>query len=98
MKASFPVEFVGNILGKSREAGEFPTNDGVVSYGEAFDITFDSSEGLTQTCRVSLKQLDEAADFDVSKAPRFAAIRVLGDVNVRPDGASFRPTKVTLAK
>lgn len=100
MRTSFPVEFLGNLLGKSREAGNFTTNDGdEVSYGDAYELTFENSEGLTQTVRCALKALDEAADFDVAKAPKFQAVHVLGDVSIgdgRP--GSFRPTQVRIAK
>jgi len=99
MRASFPVEFEANLLGKSREAGEFKTTDGdTVSYGDAYELSFENSEGLTQTVRVSVKQLDEAADFDITKAAKFAALRVRGDVSLRDGGGSFRPTEVRLAK
>jgi hypothetical protein len=100
MRTSFPVQFSGNILGKSRDAGDFTTSDGdKVEYGEAFEITFENSDGLTQTVRCGLKALDEAADFDVRKAPKFAPVTVRGDVSIgdgRP--GSFRPTEVRAVK
>lgn len=100
MRTSFPVEFLGNLLGKSREAGEFTTNEGdAVTYGDAYELAFENSEGLTQTVRCALKALAEACDFDVSKAPKFAPIHVVGDVAIgdgRP--GSFRPVQVRLAK
>lgn len=100
MRTSFPVQFVGNLLGKSREAGEFTTSAGEgVSYGDAYELTFENSDGLTQTVRCPLKALDEAADFDVAKAVKFAGVQVLGDVSIgdgRP--GSFRPTQVRLVK
>lgn len=95
MRASFPVEFEAVLLGKSREAGEFEREPGVeIKYGDAYDLSFESSEGLVQTCRVSVQQLDKAADFDVVKTPRFTPLRVRGDVTLREDGGSFRPTEV----
>lgn len=96
MKASFPTEFDAVILGKSREAGGFDTPDGRVEYGEAYDLSFDSSEGLVQTCRCSLKHLDEVADFDVLKQPSLTPVRVRGDVNVSDRSTFFRPTEVRL--
>jgi hypothetical protein len=101
MRTSFPVQFVGNLLGKSREAGSFPdrTTGEVIEYGDAYEIAFENTEGLTQTVRCSLKALDDACDFDVVKAPKFAPVTVLGDVAIgdnRP--GSFRPAQVRLAK
>jgi hypothetical protein len=96
MRASFPTEFDAVILGKSREAGSFDTPDGEVKFGDAYELSFDSSDGLTQTCRVALKQLDEAADFDVQKAGRFTAVRVVGDVQVSDKGGYLRLTTVRL--
>jgi len=96
MKAAFPTEFDAIILGKSREAGSFQTPDGEVSYGDAYELSFESSEGLTQVCRVPLKALDEAAEFDVVKAGKFTAVHVIGDVQVNDKGGYFRPTKVEL--
>lgn len=98
MRTSFPVEFLGNLLGKSREAGKFTTADGdEVSYGDAYELTFENSEGLTQTVRCAVKALDEAADFDVAKQPKFASVRVRGDVSIGDGRAgSFRPTEVRL--
>jgi hypothetical protein len=100
MRTSFPVSFQGNLLGKSREAGSFTTSDGDdVTYGDAYELAFENSEGLTQTVRCALKALDEAADFDVAKASKFAPVNVLGDVAIgdgRP--GSFRPTQVRLTK
>lgn len=99
MRASFPVEFDANLLGKSREAGEFKTTDGdTVSYGDAYELSFENSEGLTQTVRVSVKQLDEAADFDIARLPKFAPLKVRGDVTLRDGGGSFRPTEVRQVK
>jgi hypothetical protein len=96
MRASFPTEFDAIILGKSREAGSFDTPDGEVKFGDAYELSFDSSDGLTQTCRVALKQLDEAADFDVKKAGRFVAVKVVGDVQVSDKGGYLRLTSVKL--
>lgn len=100
MRTSFPVEFRGNLLGKSREAGEFTTTEGeAISYGDAYELVFENSDGLTQTVRCALKALDEAADFDVSKVPKFQAVTVRGDVTIgdgRP--GSFRPSEVRIAK
>jgi hypothetical protein len=99
MRASFPTAFTGFLLGKSREAGEFEKGDGVsVKYGDAYEIAFESSEGLMQTCRVGFKALQDAADFDIGKAPKMAPITFRGDVNVRDDGATVRPTEVKLAQ
>jgi hypothetical protein len=99
MRTSFPVEFDGNLVGKSKEAGDFQTDDGEkVSYGDAYNVVFENSEGLTQTVRISIKALDEACDFDVAKAAKFFPIRVVGDVSIgdgRP--GSFRPTKIVKA-
>ncbi|HET8862312.1 MAG TPA: hypothetical protein VFM94_03580 [Solirubrobacterales bacterium] len=96
MRASFPTEFDAVILGKSREAGSFDTPDGEVKFGDAYELSFDSSDGLTQTARVSLKQLDEAAEFDVQKAGRFTAVHVVGDVQVSDKGGYLRLTSVSL--
>jgi hypothetical protein len=97
MRASFPTEFNAVILGKSRESGKFEDNEGVeVTYGEAYELSFDSSDGLTQTCRVSLKNLDEAADFDVQRAGRYTAVQVVGDVHVTDKGGFLRLTSVKL--
>jgi hypothetical protein len=96
MRASFPTEFNAVLLGKSREAGSFDTPDGEVKFGDAYELAFDSSDGLTQTARVSLKQLDEAADFDVQRAGRFTAVQVVGDVQVSDKGGYLRLTSVRL--
>jgi hypothetical protein len=96
MRAAFPTEFNAVLLGKSREAGSFDTPDGEVKFGDAYDLAFDSSDGLSQTCRVSLKQLDEAADFDVQKAGRFVSVQVVGDVQVSDKGGYLRLTSVRL--
>ncbi len=96
MRASFPTQFDGVILGKSREAGSFDTPDGEVKFGDAYELSFESSDGLTQTCRVGLKQLDEASDFDVQKAGPFRAVRVVGDVQVSDKGGYLRLTSVRL--
>jgi hypothetical protein len=98
MRASFPTQFPAVLLGKSREAGSFKADDREVIYPDAYDLAFESSDGLTQTCRVSLRHLDEAADFDVAKEPKLTELHVVGDVQVRDDGASFRPTQVRRAK
>lgn len=97
MKASFPTEFDAVLLGRSREAGGFDTPEGRVEFGEAYDLAFESSDGLAQTCRVALKALDEAADFDVLKTSKLTALRVVGDVQVTDKGGYFRPTQVRLA-
>lgn len=95
MRASFPTRFHGVLLGKSRESGEFDRDDGVkVSYGEAYDLSFEDSNGLAQTVRVSVEALDKAADFDVTKLPKLTLLDVTGDVFVRDDGATFKPSKV----
>ena len=98
MRAAFPTEFDAIILGKSREAGSFDTPDGEVKFDDAYDLSFDSSDGLNQTCRVSLKQLDKAADFDVAKVEKLTRVRVIGDVQVSDKGGYLRLTKVTQAK
>lgn len=98
MRASFPTQFVAVLLGKSREAGSFKADDREVSYPDAYELSFDSSDGLVQTCRVSLKHLDEAADFDVTKAAPYSHLDVIGDVQVREDGATFRPSQVRLVR
>ncbi len=100
MRTSFPVQFQGNLLGKSREAGNFTTDGGEeVSYGDAYELAFENSEGLTQVVRCKEKHLKDACDFDFAKQPKFAAVTVLGDVSIgdgRP--GSFRPVQVRLAK
>lgn len=96
MRASFPTQFDAVILGKSREAGSFETPDGEVKFGDAYELAFDSSDGLAQTCRVSLKQLDEAADFDVQRAGRFTSVQVVGDAQVSDKGGYLRLTSVKL--
>jgi hypothetical protein len=98
MRAAFPTEFDAIILGKSREAGSFDTPDGEVKFGDAYDLAFDSSDGLNQTCRVAVKQLDEAADFDVAKVEKLTRVHVIGDVQVNDKGGYLRLTKVTQAK
>ena len=95
MLASFPVEFDAFLLGKSREAGSFDTDDGsTVSYGDAYDLRFESAAGLAQVVRVSINQLDEAADFDVKKLALFAPLHVVGDVSIGDGRGSFRPVQV----
>lgn len=101
MRTSFPVAFKGNLLGKSREGGEFAdrSTGEVITYGDAYEIAFENTDGLTQTVRVALKALDEAADFDVAKVAKFAAVDVWGDVAIGDGRAgSFRPTSVRLSK
>ncbi len=98
MRASFPTQFLGRLIGKSREAGSFKTPDGEVAFGDAYDIAFEDSNGLVQTARVSVKALAEAADFDVTKTPAYTEVQVVGDVQVRDDGGYFRPSSVRLAK
>jgi hypothetical protein len=97
MKASFPTEFDAVLLGKSREAGEFNAGDETVKFGDAYELAFESSDGLTQTARVSLKSLDDSADFDVVKAPKLTAVKVVGDVQVNDRGGYLRVTQVRLA-
>lgn len=98
MRASFPTEFDAVLLGKSRDAGEFKTGDGdSIRYGDAYDLSFESSDGLVQTCRVSITALDEAADFEVVSAPRLTPLRVVGDVQVNDKGGYFKPTQVRRA-
>jgi hypothetical protein len=101
MRTSFPVQFSGHLLGKSREGGEFVdrTTGEKVEYGEAYEIAFENSDGLSQTVRCALRALDEAADFDVTKAPKFQAVLVRGDVSIGDGRAgTFRPTEVRVAK
>jgi hypothetical protein len=99
LKASFPTEFDAVLLGKSRDAGQFKADDGTaIEYPDAYELAFESSDGLAQTCRVSVKQLDEAADFDVAKTAKYTPLRVIGDVQVRDNGGFFKPTTVRLAK
>lgn len=99
MRASFPTQFDAVLLGKSRDAGEFNADDGsAIKYPDAYELAFESSEGLTQTCRVSVTALDKAADFDVAKAAKYTPLRVVGDVQVRDKGGFFTPSKVTVAK
>jgi|GEM_PF-5992049 len=101
MRTSFPVAFHGNLLGKSREGGDFVdrTTGEKIEYGDAYEITFENSDGLTQTVRCALRALDEACDFDVAQAPKFQAVTVRGDVSIGDGRAgSFRPTEVRLAE
>jgi hypothetical protein len=95
MKAAFPTAFDAVFLGKSRNAGEFQAaDDQKVSYGDAYELAFESSEGLTQTVQVTVKALDEVAQFDVAKLPKLTTLRVEGDVFVNDGRTSFRPSKV----
>lgn len=95
MKAAFPTAFDAVFLGKSRVAGEFEREDGVkIGYDDAYLLSFESSEGLMQTVPVSLKALDQCADFDVEKLTSYSRLRVMGDVFVNGDRTSFRPSKV----
>jgi hypothetical protein len=94
MRSSFPTEFDGLFLGRSREAGGFDTPDGRVEYSEAYELSFESSDGLVQTCRVPVKQFDEGADFDVAKLPRYTQLHVIGDVHVRDNGGFLSLTQV----
>lgn len=101
MRTSFPVEFSGHLLGKSREGGEFVdrTTGEKVEYGDAYEIAFQNSDGLSQTVRCALRALDDAADFDVTKAPKFQPVRVRGDVAIGDGRAgSFRPVEVRVVK
>ncbi len=94
MRTSFPVEFDAFLLGKSREAGSFESDDGTVTYGDAYDLKFESAAGLTQVVRVSINHLDQAADFDVNKLPLFAPLHVVGDVSIGDGRGSFRAVQV----
>jgi len=96
VSTSFPTEFDAVLLGKSREAGKFEDGDRTIEYPDAYDISFESSEGLIQTTRVSLKALDEAADFDVEKAPALTRIHCIGDVTTGEYG-KFRPSQIRKA-
>lgn len=99
MRASFPTAFSGHLVGKSRESGSFEKGDGVtVSYADGYLVAFESSEGLVQTVQVALDALEKSADFDVSKATRYTAVTVRGDVKLYDDGGAFKPTEVRLAK
>ncbi len=101
MRTSFPVQFAGHLLGKSREAGEFQdrSTGEKVEFGEAYEIAFENSDGLSQTVRCALGALADAADFDVTKAPKFQPVVVRGDVAIGDGRAgSFRPTEVRVAK
>jgi hypothetical protein len=94
MKATFPTRFRAAFLGKSREAGEFEKGDVTVSYGDAVQLAFEDSNGLNQIAQCNVKDLDQAADFDVLKLPKYAQLDVEGDVKVFDDGGTFKPTKV----
>lgn len=96
MRSSFPTEFDGMFLGKSREAGSFDTPDGEVKFGDAFDFSFESSDGLAQTCRIGARQLAQAADFDFDTLERFTAVHIVGDVQVSDKGGYLRPTSVSV--
>jgi hypothetical protein len=99
MKASFPTEFDAVLLGRSREAGEFKDDSGSeIKYPEAYELAFESSDGLAQTCRVSVTHLDECSDFDVAKTPKYTPLHVIGDVQVRDNGGFFRPTQIRVAR
>jgi hypothetical protein len=96
MRASFPTEFDAMFLGKSREAGSFDTPDGEeVKFGDAYDFSFESSDGLAQTCRIGIKQLDKASEVDFSSLERFTAVHIVADVQVSDRGGFLRPTTVT---
>src|SRR4051812_28640124 len=100
MKASFPTAFKGHFLGRSRNAGGFDSPDGRVDYGAAYEIAFESSEGLSQVVQVSDKQFIEAGDGrNPENVPRFTEVEVEGDVNINTDAgrSSFRPTSIKLA-
>src|SRR6187397_2353633 len=98
MRASFPTHFNAVLLGKSRNAGEFEKGEGVkIQYGDAYELAFESSEGLTQTVRVAVDALDKAADFDIEKLPKLTGLQVTGDVFVNDDRVSFKPVKVVKA-
>lgn len=103
MKASFPTEFDAVLLGKSREANSFQTGDGdEVKYGDAYELSFESSEGLAQTVRVTDKQLKEACGKDPAGLPKYQAMKVRGDVVVGEyEGrarVSFKPSEISLAQ
>ncbi len=99
MKASFPTEFDAVLLGKSRDAGEFKDEGGsAIKFPDAYELAFESSDGLTQTCRVSVTHLDDCADFDVAKLAAYTPLHVIGDVQLRDNGGFFRPTQVRVAK
>jgi len=101
MRTSFPVQFSGNLLGKSRQGGDFVdrSTGEKIEYGDAYEIAFENSDGLTQTVRCALRALEEAADFDVTKAPKFQPVTVLGEVAIGDGRAgTFRPTQVRVAK
>jgi hypothetical protein len=98
MKASFPTEFDAVLLGKSRDAGQFEDGSGTsIKYPDAYEIAFESSDGLAQTCRVSITHLDQCADFDISKLAPYTPLRVVGDVQLRDNGGYLKPTKIRVA-
>ncbi len=98
MKASFPTEFDAVLLGKSRDAGEFKDVSGsAIKYPDAYELAFESSDGLAQTCRVSVTHLDDVADFDISKLAPYTPLHVIGDVQLRDNGGYLRPTKIRVA-
>lgn len=94
MRASFPTTIEAVLLGKSREAGEFQADDDrTVTYGDAYDFSFESSEGLAQTIRVSSKSLVELG-ADPAKLAKLTVVKMVGDVHVHEKGGFFRPTAV----
>jgi hypothetical protein len=98
MKASFPTEFGAVLLGRSREAGEFKDDSGSsIKYAAAYELAFESSDGLAQTCRISVTHLDDVADFDIAKLAPYTPLHVIGDVQVRDNGGYLRPTKIRVA-
>lgn len=106
---SYPTAFQANFVGKSREGGEFEdraTGD-KVEFGDNFDITFESSEGLMQTAAISRKAWEEACDVKPEAMTRFQPIQVVGDVSINQvstgDGGRFQrarfvPTTIAVEK
>jgi hypothetical protein len=98
MKASFPTEFDAVLLGKSRDAGEFKDDTGSsIQFPDAYELAFESSDGLAQTCRISVTHLDQVTDFDIAKLAPYTPLHVVGDVHVRDNGGYLKPTSIRVA-
>lgn len=99
MRASFPTAFHGVLLGKSREAGSFRADDDrEVNYGDAYEVSFESSEGLTQTVRVTGEAIRDACGKDPASLSKFQQLAIKGDVIVNDSRVSFKPTEIQLPK
>jgi hypothetical protein len=95
MKATFATKFVGRLVGKSRQSGEFEKGDGVqIKYDDAYLIAYETPEGLVATVPVSLASLEEASDFVVASAPPYTEITVVGVVKGFDDGWTFKTIEV----